>query len=71
MRGGTAVAPLAAGDTCMAGMVGAEDRQREERKKQVKKKQLRPFLHVPGGLHHLSAPQASAHLVPPAILLCY
>lgn len=70
---GTAVALLAltAGDMCGAGVAGAENRQREEGKKQVKRKQLRPFLHVPGELHHLSAPWTSAHLASPAAQLCY
>lgn len=71
MPGGTAVAPLAlaAGDMCGAGVAGAEGGQREEGKKQVKRKQLRPFLSVPGGLHchHLPAPWASAHPALPAI----
>lgn len=62
---------LAAGDMCGAGVAGAEDRQREEGKKQGKRKQLGPFLHVPGELHHLSAPRRSAHLAPPATQLCY
>lgn len=73
MPGGTAVAPLAlaAGDTYGTGVAGKGTGRGKKGKKEVKTKQLRPFLHVPGGLHHLSAPWASAHLAPPATPLCY
>lgn len=55
MSRGTEVSPLAAG-------AGAKDTLRKEEKKQVKRKQLWPFLHVSSGVHHISTSQVSAHL---------
>lgn len=43
------MAPLAAGGMCKAAGAGAKDTLRKEEKKQLKRKELRSFLHVSSG----------------------
>lgn len=64
------MSPLAAGGTFNAAGAGEKDSLRKEEKKQVKRKQLRSFLHVSSGLHHLSTPEVGAHLATLCSYIC-